>query len=61
LVLVTAPEVMLFSAIALYALSGITERPLVALYRRFRKQPLEDSPLQEELEDIEDKEIILKH
>ncbi|HIE64519.1 MAG: CDP-diacylglycerol--serine O-phosphatidyltransferase [Nitrospira sp.] len=63
LVLVTAPQVMLFSAIFLYVLSGITERPLIALYRKFGKQPPEDSLLQaeEEIEDIEDKEIILKH
>jgi len=62
LVLVTAPQVMLFSVISLYVLSGITERPLIALYRQFKKQPAGDSPLkEEEIEDIEDKEIILKH
>lgn len=61
MILVTAPQVMLFSAILLYVLSGITERPVVALYRQLRKKPIGDSPLQEEIEDIEDKEIILKH
>ncbi|MBI3804288.1 MAG: CDP-diacylglycerol--serine O-phosphatidyltransferase [Nitrospirae bacterium] len=61
LVLVTAPQVMLFSIIALYVLSGIAERPVVALYRRFSKKSAETGAPPEEIEDIEDKEIILKH
>jgi CDP-diacylglycerol--serine O-phosphatidyltransferase len=62
LVFVTAPQVMLFSVFALYVLSGVTERPLVAVYHRLYKRPEGDllTP-EEEIEDIEDKEIILKH
>lgn len=61
-VLVTAPQVMLFSLVALYVLSGITERPMVALYYRMRKKS-EEAPLSDEdqTEELEDKEIILKH
>lgn len=62
LIMVTAPQVMLFSVFALYVLSGVTERPIVALYRRVYKKPEGDllTP-EDEIEDIEDKEIILKH
>jgi CDP-diacylglycerol--serine O-phosphatidyltransferase len=62
-VLVTAPQVMLFSLFALYVLSGVTEKPVVALYHRVAKKA-EGKALSEEatedLEDIEDKEIFLK-
>ncbi len=62
LVLVTAPQVMLFSLFAIYVLSGITEKPIVALYQHLSKKSGE-APLSsnEEIEDIEDKEIILKN
>ncbi|HLG22414.1 MAG TPA: CDP-diacylglycerol--serine O-phosphatidyltransferase [Candidatus Manganitrophaceae bacterium] len=61
LVLLTAPQVMLFSLFALYALSGVTEKPVVALYHRVYKRA-EEGPLSEgEVDDLEDKEIILKH
>lgn len=39
-VLITAPQVMLFSIITLYVLSGIFERPLVALYRKLDEPAL---------------------
>jgi len=62
LVLVTAPQVMLFSIFALYVLSGVAERPVVALYHRVHKKTEGDLPSSEEgIEDIEDKEIVLKH
>ncbi|MFQ5780774.1 MAG: CDP-diacylglycerol--serine O-phosphatidyltransferase [Nitrospiria bacterium] len=62
LVLVTAPQVMLFSGIALYVLSGMTERSVVALHRRFNKKSTGNLPYsEEEIDDIEDKEIVLKH
>ncbi len=67
LVLVTAPQVMLFLLCALYVLSGIFEKPIVALYRRVQEQNAKERPdplaayMDEEIDDIEDKEIILKH
>lgn len=61
LVLVTAPQVMLFSVIALYVLFGVTEKPILALYHRFYKKPEGELPSEEDIEDIEDKEIVLKH
>lgn len=61
MVLVTIPQVMLFTITALYVLSGMLEKPFVALYRKLDTQPsvLVDNPL-EDIEDIEDKEILLK-
>lgn len=62
LVLVTAPQVMLFSLFAIYVLSGITEKPVVALYNRLSKKTGEaPPPAGEGVEDIEDKEIFLKN
>lgn len=66
LVLVTAPQVMLFFLSALYVLSGIAEKPLVALYRRIQAQSEKERSYsldysEEVVEDIEDKEIVLKH
>ncbi len=37
LVLIVAPQVMLFSLSLLYVISGIVEKPVVALYRRLHK------------------------
>jgi len=68
LVLVSAPQVMLFFLCALYVLSGILEKPIVALYRRVQAQSAKERPdplavyrQEEEFDDIEDKDIILKH
>lgn len=62
LVLVTAPQVMLFSLFAIYVLSGVTEKPVVALYNRLSKKTGEaPPPAGEGIEDIEDKEIFLKN
>lgn len=66
LVLITVPQVTLFMLCALYVLSGISEKPLVALYRRIQEQSAKtqddtDVYSDEEVEDIEDKEILLKH
>ena len=64
LVLLTRPYVMGFVLCALYVLSGIVEKPLAALYRRAQAQSAKDSLYaddEEETDDIEDKEIILKH
>ncbi len=64
LVLLTKPYVMGFVLYALYILSGILEKPLVALYRRAQTQSEKDAiyPDDDEMtDDIEDKEIILKH
>jgi len=41
LLLVIAPQVMLFSLTLLYVLSGILEKPVVVLYRMVRKAPQE--------------------
>lgn len=65
LVLITVPQVMLFMFCALYVLSGIFEKPIVALYRRMQErsaktQDCTDVDSDEEVEDIEDKEIVLK-
>ncbi|MFY9268263.1 MAG: CDP-diacylglycerol--serine O-phosphatidyltransferase [Candidatus Manganitrophaceae bacterium] len=62
LVMITAPQVMLFSLFAIYVLSGITEKPVAALYHRIAKKTGESTPSpDEEVGDIEDKEIILKN
>ncbi|MFQ5597069.1 MAG: CDP-diacylglycerol--serine O-phosphatidyltransferase [Nitrospiria bacterium] len=64
LVLITAPQIMLFLLCAIYVLSGMMEKPLVALYRSLQVDPAKKpgySYLEEEIEDIEDKEIVLKH
>ena len=66
LLIVTAafPQVMLFVFFALYAVSGVLERPLRALMQRFIRKgaPSESEPadLDDDLEDLEDKEILLK-
>ncbi|MBN4054219.1 CDP-diacylglycerol--serine O-phosphatidyltransferase [Nitrospira defluvii] len=64
LVLITLPQVMLFLLCVLYVFSGFSEKPLVALYRRMQEQSEKTQPsvepyLNEEVEDIEDKEILL--
>jgi CDP-diacylglycerol--serine O-phosphatidyltransferase len=60
IVLSTYPQITLFFVFALYALSGVMERPLLALVNRFRK-PVEAVALPlDEVDDIEDKEIFLK-
>ncbi len=64
LVLLTRPYVMGFVLYGLYILSGILEKPFVALYRRAQTQSPKDTLYtedDEETDDIEDKEIILKH
>src|SRR5206468_2717580 len=62
LLIVTAavPQEMLFVFFALYAVSGVAERPILALVRRlFHKEtPLE--PGLEDVDDLEDKELLLK-
>ena len=42
LLLVVAPQVMLFGLTLLYVLSGMIEKPIVAVYRLMRKTPQED-------------------
>lgn len=60
-VLVTAPQVMLFALFALYVLSGMVEKPVVALYNRVvRKGEGHGLSEEEGIADIEDKEIFLK-
>jgi len=62
LLIVTAalPQVMLFVFFALYAVSGVAERPILALVHRLfhRGTPLE--PGLEDVDDLEDKELLLK-
>ena len=41
LTLVVAPQVMPFGLMLLYVLSGLLEKPVMALFRRFRKAPEE--------------------
>ncbi|HET6370435.1 MAG TPA: hypothetical protein VFG95_04520, partial [Nitrospiria bacterium] len=60
IVLSTYPQITLFLVFFLYALSGVMERPLRALFNRFRK-PVEAGELPlDAVDDIEDKEIFLK-
>jgi len=61
IVLAAFPQVTLFFVFALYALSGITERPLLAFVQHLRRPAASGALPLEEVEDIEDKEIILKH
>jgi len=62
MVLITIPWIMLFTLSALYVLLGILEKPFVALYRKLDEQPGEATgeDLGNDIEDIEDKDILLK-
>ncbi len=65
MVLVTIPQIMMFSLSLLYVLVGILEKPLVMLYRKLDEQPSTESKKntifsEEEIDDIEDKEILIK-
>ncbi len=60
LVFVNSPQVMLFTLFALYVVSGLTERPVKMLYQRFNKKPREVFHEVDDIEDIQDKEIIVK-
>ena len=68
LIMVAAePKVLLFVIFTLYTLSGLIERPLVALHHRFFRKALtknegnevEESDF-EDFEDLEDREIFIK-
>lgn len=61
LVLAAYPQATLFFVFALYVLSGILERPLLALVHQLRRPAASGTLPLDEVEDIEDKEIILKH
>jgi len=61
IVLAAYPEVTLFFVFGVYALSGMTERPLLALFNHLRRPAVSGALPLDEVEDIEDKEIILKH
>jgi CDP-diacylglycerol--serine O-phosphatidyltransferase len=60
IVFATYPEITLFLSVALYVLSGMMERPVLALIRRVRRSSSEEEPLGE-ADDIEDREVFLKH
>jgi CDP-diacylglycerol---serine O-phosphatidyltransferase len=64
LVVLTRPYVMGFVLCTLYVISGFLEKSLVSLYRRIQTPSEKESRYtedEEETDDIEDKEIILKH
>jgi len=63
MVLVTIPWIMLFTLSALYVLLGILEKPFVALYRKLDEQPggRAEEALEDDLEDIEDKDVLQKN
>lgn len=60
IVLAAYPQVTLFLIFSLYMLSGMMERPLLALVNRFRRSTASETLPPEQMEDIEDKEIFLK-
>lgn len=62
LLIVTAavPQVMLFVFFALYAVSGVAERPILAMIHRLSHKETLPEPGMEDVEDLEDKEILLK-
>ncbi len=64
-VFVNIPQVILFVLFSIYCLSGLFEKPLVWIYRVMRGVPREEAPSEpvpgDLSEDIEDKEILLKH
>ena len=60
LVLVNAPQIMLFSLFALYCSSGILEKPIQWLYQFIRKSK-DHLPRELDRGDIEDKKNFLKH
>jgi len=62
LLIVTAavPQVMLFVFFALYAVSGVAERPILALIHRLSHKETPPEPGMEDVEDLEDKELLLK-
>lgn len=58
------PQIMLFSLASIYVLVGVLEKPCVALYRKLDERPEDASKASTaypEVEDIEDKDILLKH
>ncbi|MEC4677242.1 MAG: CDP-diacylglycerol--serine O-phosphatidyltransferase [Nitrospirota bacterium] len=63
MVLVTIPWIMLFTLSALYVFLGILEKPFVALYRKLDEQPggRAGEASEDDLEDIEDKNILEKN
>ncbi len=66
IIFVTIPQIVIFSFSLIYVLIGILEKPLVALYRKLDEQPGTPSKSnaiypEEDIEDIEDKEILVKH
>jgi len=62
LLIVTAavPQVMLFVFFALYAVSGVAERPILAMIHRLSHKEALPEPGMEDVEDLEDKEVLLK-
>ncbi len=62
MVFLAIPQVMIFSLSAFYVLSGIAEKPLVSFYRKIDEKPAAGPGVsEEEMEDIEDREILLKN
>jgi CDP-diacylglycerol--serine O-phosphatidyltransferase len=60
IVIAALPQVMLFVFFALYAVSGVAERPILALTRRFFHREVKPEPGLEDVDDLEDKELLLK-